>query len=139
MRVFKKGILVLFFSFLFIRLSAGNDFCGINNLCFAAGEVVSFKIFYNLMNALNENPKIKDCHLLVHFMKFLSANIETLNSNPHVEIIVLAGRRSAPILVQQAAIKLWRRMQGSPFTSKRSTAQTLIILRNHVSKASHAH
>ena len=49
MRVFKKGILVLFFSFLFIRLSAGNDFCGINNLCFAAGEVVSFKIFYNLI------------------------------------------------------------------------------------------
>ena len=49
MRIFKKGLLILFFSLLFIRLSAGNDFCGINNLCFAAGEVVSFKIFYNVI------------------------------------------------------------------------------------------
>ena len=49
MRFLKKITLLVLFSFLFIRLSAGNDFCGINNLCFSAGEVVSFKIFYNVI------------------------------------------------------------------------------------------
>ncbi len=49
MRFFKKLILVVFFSSLFIRLSAGNDFCGISNYCFGPGEVVKFKIFYNVI------------------------------------------------------------------------------------------
>lgn len=49
MRLVQKSLLVLFFCFLFIRLSAGNDFCGISNLCFSAGEVVKFKIFYNVI------------------------------------------------------------------------------------------
>lgn len=49
MRFFKKLILVVFFSSLFIRLSAGNDFCGISNYCFGPGEVVTFKIFYNVI------------------------------------------------------------------------------------------
>ena len=49
MQFVRKFLLILSFCFLFIRLSAGNDFCGINNFCFAAGEVVNFKIFYNVI------------------------------------------------------------------------------------------
>jgi hypothetical protein len=42
-------MVVLFFCLLFIRLSAGNDFCGTTNLCFSDGEIVKFKIFYNVI------------------------------------------------------------------------------------------
>ena len=49
MQFSKKIIFLAFFSLLFIRLSAGNDFCGISNFCFGPGEVVSFKIFYNVI------------------------------------------------------------------------------------------
>ncbi len=34
---------------LWIRLSAGNDFCGVNNFSFRSGEVVTYKVFYNVI------------------------------------------------------------------------------------------
>jgi hypothetical protein len=42
---------LLSFSFLltFMRLSAGDDFCGIRNFSFSNGEVVTFKVFYNVI------------------------------------------------------------------------------------------
>ena len=33
----------------FARLGAVNDFCGLNNGAFSAGEVITFKIFYNVI------------------------------------------------------------------------------------------
>ena len=33
----------------FIRLNAGNDFCGVNNFSFKHSELITFKIFYNVI------------------------------------------------------------------------------------------
>jgi len=49
MRGFHKILLVSIFSLSLIRLSAGNDFCGLSNMSFNAGEVITFKIFYNVI------------------------------------------------------------------------------------------
>lgn len=45
----KKIIFAIVLSLSFIRLSAGNDFCGVNNFSFSTGEVITFKIFYNVI------------------------------------------------------------------------------------------
>jgi len=45
----KKIILLSVLSLSIIRLSAGNDFCGVNNFSFRSGEVITFKIFYNVV------------------------------------------------------------------------------------------
>lgn len=49
MQLFKKIALIFFFSLAFIKLSAGTDSCRIENFSFSSGEVVKFKIFYNLL------------------------------------------------------------------------------------------
>ena len=49
MQLKRKSLLLLFFSLMFIRLSAGNDDCIISNYSFGAGEVIQFKIFYNVI------------------------------------------------------------------------------------------
>jgi hypothetical protein len=46
---FQKIVLVSIFSLGLIRLSAGNEFCGLNNMSFNAGEVITYKIFYNVI------------------------------------------------------------------------------------------
>lgn len=45
----KKSVFSFLFTLSFIRLSAGNDFCGVNNFSFKSGEVITFKIFYNVV------------------------------------------------------------------------------------------
>jgi hypothetical protein len=49
MHVKKRSLLLLFFTLMFVRLSAGNNVCGITNFSFGAGEVIHFKIFYNVI------------------------------------------------------------------------------------------
>ena len=49
MSFFKKFILVFLLSATAIRLSAGNDFCGVSNFSFGSGEVITFKVFYNVI------------------------------------------------------------------------------------------
>ena len=45
----KKPILLFLFISLTIRLTAGDDFCGIRNKSFLAGEIISFVVFYNAL------------------------------------------------------------------------------------------
>jgi hypothetical protein len=45
----KKILLVFVFAFSAIRLSAGNDFCGIANRSFSSGESITFKVFYSVI------------------------------------------------------------------------------------------
>lgn len=45
----KKLLLFIFFASTAIRLSAGNDFCGIANRSFSSGENITFKVFYNVI------------------------------------------------------------------------------------------
>jgi hypothetical protein len=45
----KKILLVILFASSAIKLSAGNDFCGVVNRSFASGEVITFKVFYNVI------------------------------------------------------------------------------------------
>lgn len=45
----KKSALSFLLLISFIRLSAGNDFCGVNNFSFRSGEMIIFKIFYNVI------------------------------------------------------------------------------------------
>lgn len=45
----KKPLLFLIFFSLAIRLTAGDDFCGIRNKSFLAGEQISFIVFYNAL------------------------------------------------------------------------------------------
>jgi hypothetical protein len=49
MSFIKRFILILTFSISAIKLSAGNDFCGVTNFSFSTGEVITFKIFYNVI------------------------------------------------------------------------------------------
>jgi hypothetical protein len=49
MSFFKKILLVISFSISTIQLSAGNDFCGVFNFAFGNGEVITFKVFYNVI------------------------------------------------------------------------------------------
>jgi len=41
--------LIFFFSLMSIQLSEGNDFCITNNFSFQAGEVITYKVFYNVI------------------------------------------------------------------------------------------
>lgn len=41
--------LIVLFSVMSIRLSVGNDFCVTNNFSFQAGEVITYKVFYNVI------------------------------------------------------------------------------------------
>jgi hypothetical protein len=45
----KRFFLCVFFVLSLIRLSAGDDFCGISNFSFGNGEVITFKVFYNVI------------------------------------------------------------------------------------------
>ena len=45
----KKPLLLFLFISLTIRLTAGDDFCGIRNKSFLAGENISFVVFYNAL------------------------------------------------------------------------------------------
>lgn len=45
----KKSILILYLILNCIRTSAGDDFCGIVNTTFQAGESIGFKVFYNVI------------------------------------------------------------------------------------------
>ena len=49
MAFLRKSIFALILSLSFIRLSADNDFCGVSNFSFSSGEVITFKIFYNVV------------------------------------------------------------------------------------------
>jgi hypothetical protein len=49
MSFFKKLIFVFLLTGTAIRLSAGNDFCGVSNFSFGSGEVITFKVFYNVI------------------------------------------------------------------------------------------
>jgi hypothetical protein len=49
MSIFKKILLLILLSSATIRLSAGNDFCGVSNFSFSGGEVITFKVFYNVI------------------------------------------------------------------------------------------
>lgn len=49
MRLNRMTLTVFFFMLPFARLGAVNDFCGLNNGAFSAGEVITFKIFYNVI------------------------------------------------------------------------------------------
>ncbi|MEY3244987.1 MAG: hypothetical protein RL253_125, partial [Bacteroidota bacterium] len=49
MSFIKRFILIVTFSISTIKLSAGNDFCGVTNFSFSTGEVITFKIFYNVI------------------------------------------------------------------------------------------
>jgi len=46
---YKNILLSVFFSLLLKASSAGDDFCGIRNFSFSSGEVVTFKVFYNVI------------------------------------------------------------------------------------------
>jgi Protein of unknown function (DUF3108) len=45
----KKFILLFLLAFSSIRLSAGNDFCGIVNTTFTHGEHITFKVYYSVI------------------------------------------------------------------------------------------
>ncbi|MBX9734027.1 MAG: DUF3108 domain-containing protein [Chitinophagaceae bacterium] len=45
----KKLVLILCICFTSIRLSAGDDFCGIRNFAFKDGEQISFNVFYSVI------------------------------------------------------------------------------------------
>lgn len=45
----KKYILILIFTIAASRLSAGDDFCGIRNRAFQAGEQISYVVYYNVI------------------------------------------------------------------------------------------
>lgn len=45
----KKTLLLLVLVFISARLTAGDDFCGIRNKAFIAGERISFIVFYNAL------------------------------------------------------------------------------------------
>lgn len=46
----KKNLLLLLISFIgWGKLSAGDDFCGIRNTTFAAGESITYNVFYNVV------------------------------------------------------------------------------------------
>ena len=45
----KKLIIILSLLLTYIRTSAGDDFCGITNTTFQSGEVINFKVFYNVI------------------------------------------------------------------------------------------
>jgi hypothetical protein len=45
----KKTLFLLIFIFFTVRLTAGDDFCGIRNKSFQAGENISFVVFYNAL------------------------------------------------------------------------------------------
>jgi hypothetical protein len=45
----KKLVLILCICFTCIRLSAGDDFCGIRNFAFKDGEQISFNVFYSVI------------------------------------------------------------------------------------------
>lgn len=49
MNLFRKMTLLALASLLWIRLSAGNDFCGVTNFSFKTGELVTYKVFYNVI------------------------------------------------------------------------------------------
>ena len=49
MRIARKLALIFFFCLGFIKLSAGTDTCMLENFSFSSGEVVKFKIFYNVI------------------------------------------------------------------------------------------
>jgi hypothetical protein len=49
MRLSRLTLMMFFFILPFTRLGAVNDFCGLNNSAFSAGEVITFKIFYNVI------------------------------------------------------------------------------------------
>jgi len=42
----KKAIFLVAFISVFIRLSAGDDFCGIKNTAFKPGEIITYNVFY---------------------------------------------------------------------------------------------
>lgn len=63
-----KKFIALFISVLFfLKLSAGDDFCGIRNYAFQSGENISFTVFYSFIgiyvNAGNANFNLTQEHL----------------------------------------------------------------------------
>lgn len=42
----KKSLTILFSTFIWLKLSAGDEFCGIRNTTFNAGEVITYNVFY---------------------------------------------------------------------------------------------
>ena len=49
MQLFRKIALISIYCLVFIKFSAGTDTCRLENFSFASGEVVNFKIFYNVI------------------------------------------------------------------------------------------
>ncbi len=49
MNFVRKSSLIICFVLLSVRLTADNDFCGVQNISFTGNEQVNFKIFYNVI------------------------------------------------------------------------------------------
>ncbi len=72
----KKIVFLLLSTLVFSRLTAGDDFCGVRNTAFKAGESITYTLFYNVagiyINAGTAN---------------FTTTVETLNSKPAYHVV----------------------------------------------------
>ena len=79
----KRILLVFIFSLSFLRMSAGNDFCGIVNTTFVSGENINFRVFYSVIGIYFEAGTAS-----------FSINRDRLNNKPVYHIVGLGNSNS---------------------------------------------